>query len=87
MLSLPHTHQVGGDGSSDLRGCPGKLLELQADGKASFNVHNWWVRFPTSYKPPSCLQGPSSKNQAAGSLRSWLGSRFGDRDVEKKYKQ
>lgn len=87
MLSLLHIHPVEEDGSSDLRGCPGKLLELQAGRKASFNVHNWWVRFPTSYKPPPCPQGPSFKNQAAGSLRSLLGSRLGDRDREKKYKR
>lgn len=39
VLSLSHIRPVE-DGSSDLRGYPGKLLELQAGRKASFKVHN-----------------------------------------------
>lgn len=86
MLSLSQVRPVE-DGSSDLRGYPGKLLELQEGRKASFNVHNRWVRrVPTSYKSPPRPQGPSFKTLGAGSLRSWLGSRSGGRDGEKKYK-
>lgn len=74
-----------GDGSSDLTGSPGKLLTLQPGRKASFNLHNQWVKeFPPPITP---IRGPSFKNQTAGSLSSWLGSRSGGRDRETKYKQ
>lgn len=39
MLSLPLIPLVG-DRSSDLRGYPGRLLEVQPGRKASFNFHN-----------------------------------------------
>lgn len=88
MLSRLLIHPVE-DGSSDLRGYPGKLLELQAGRKVSFNFHNWWVRrFPTFISPIHVPKAPVSRARQQEALGAgWLPDRgrgVGRRNINSK---